>query len=175
MKAAYIPPWLARRLACLLVVMALVLWAATRSYISWWVATILCALISVVTASYRIQERKLQREAKNYRIKRRDDKRIAWEARLAADPEFAKRIEAAVRLQPQPDAKFPTYHDPIEDDEATAQIFKQVRERIRAEFDQPYEHGDCHRIWARMKAILKDEHGIAWYSIGEMNPDSHYD
>ncbi len=91
------------------------------------------------------------------------------------DPELRKRIEAAEKRQRRPGLTFPLLHDPIEDEEPTAQIIKQVRERADSEVDRKFRRGRCHGIWRKMRDILKDEHGIIWFSPAEMNPKVVFD
>ena len=35
--------------------------------------------------------------------------------------------------------------------------------------------GCCHRIWSMQKTILKEKHGITWYTPAELNPDIKFD
>jgi hypothetical protein len=35
--------------------------------------------------------------------------------------------------------------------------------------------GLCHRQWALMKRILREEHGVEWRSPSDMNPDTVFD
>ena len=69
------------------------------------------------------------------------------------------------------------YHDPIEKDPEIAKLVRAAGERAHQEVSGGrYEHlGTCHLIWRRQKEILKEEHGITWYSPREMNPRVIYD
>jgi hypothetical protein len=90
--------------------------------------------------------------------------------------ELKRRIESAEKLQRrQGNSKFPLLHDPFEDQEPTASLIKQVRDRVDAEVDQRIRMGRCHAIWNKMKEILQTEHGIEWYSPAEMNPTVLFD
>ncbi len=81
-------------------------------------------------------------------------------------------------------------HDPIEDDptvqslylaaceEATREVQEWHRQHI-AELEEQspavadlFRNGSglCHRIWARIKELLRERHGIEWRSPREMNP-----
>ena len=35
--------------------------------------------------------------------------------------------------------------------------------------------GDCHKLWAMQKFILKEKYGITWYTPAELNPEIKYD
>lgn len=67
-------------------------------------------------------------------------------------------------------------HDPIEDDEAIKVLVELAGAKADSEIpSEPWSLGRCHAVWARMKKILKDEHGITWYSPQEMNPFVRFD
>jgi hypothetical protein len=91
------------------------------------------------------------------------------------DPELKRRIDLAAKSQREPSAPFALLHDPIEDDEATAQIIKAAQAKADAEIDSKVRMGRCHGIWKRMKIILKEEHGVVWYSPRDMNPGVKFD
>lgn len=88
--------------------------------------------------------------------------------------ELMRRIEIAEgRLIPGPfgDGEL---HDPLEDEEPTAALIKQVGEQASLEVD--YRGiGRCHAVWGRMREILKAQHGVVWYSPAEMNPRTMFD
>lgn len=94
---------------------------------------------------------------------------------FSRDPELKRRIELAAKTQRRPNAAFPLLHDPIEDDEATTKVIKAAQEKADAEMDSKIRMGRCHGVWTRMKAILKEEHGVIWYSPREMNPGVKFD
>jgi len=89
------------------------------------------------------------------------------------DPELERRRELARRTNIK---KYPFSHlyDPIRDDPTYAWAIKEAGQRASEEIGYN-QMGDCHRIWRRMKEILKDEFDIVWYSPREMNPDVRYD
>lgn len=71
-----------------------------------------------------------------------------------------------------------TLHDPVEDDvrySATISAAREDAERIALEELGGRPLGSCHFIWGRMREILKEQHGIDWYSPAEMNPGSCFD
>ncbi len=85
-------------------------------------------------------------------------------------PKLRKRILLAVQTQDLDDG----LRDPIELDE----IFGPLVVAATAKAEQNVEYkgmGACHMIWAEQAKILKEEHGIDWYSPAEMNPFSLYD
>lgn len=94
---------------------------------------------------------------------------------FSRDSELKRRIEVAAKTQRPAGAAFPLLHDPIEDDDATAQIVKAAQAKADAATDPKIRMGRCHGVWTRMKAILKEEHGIVWYSPREMNPGVKFD
>jgi hypothetical protein len=94
---------------------------------------------------------------------------------FSRDPELKRRIEAAAKAQRRPTTVFPLLHDPIEDEAATAPIVKAAQVKADAEIDPKIRMGRCHGVWTRMKAILKEDHGIVWYSPHEMNPGVKFD
>lgn len=83
----------------------------------------------------------------------------------------------------------PTFHDPIEDDPALAATFESVRRdaevladeevgRARQEHRQTglesmelmLRRGHCHRIWPIMQRLLRERHGIEWFTPAQMSP-----
>jgi hypothetical protein len=108
-----------------------------------------------------------------------------WAARVAQfwrkamfssrDPELKRRIETAAKTQRRLYAAFQVLHDPIEDDEAASKAIKAAQAKADAEIDSRRERGRCHGVWSRMKVILKEEHGVIWYSPSEMNPGMKFD
>ncbi len=65
--------------------------------------------------------------------------------------------------------------DPIGKNPAYAEIFRAARARVDAEVGTPYEFGTCHKRWRLLQKILKEEHGITWYTPKEMNPTMIFD
>jgi hypothetical protein len=81
-------------------------------------------------------------------------------------------------------------HDPIEDDPAIRPLFlavceeatREIEELQHQEIDELNQQspdvaellqsgrGKCHRIWARIKELLRERHGIEWRSPRELNP-----
>lgn len=77
----------------------------------------------------------------------------AWDDPFGDDPESikistSKRIEEAKRLLPS-------------NPEKATELFMQL--------------GCCHTIWVLQKRILKEKHGITWYTPSELNPDVMFD
>ena len=160
-------------IACFSLGATLVFWleasSLTKLWIGVWVTAGLYLLSAIVATGLYLRWRKHRRQAEIA-------ERAARHARRQpTDPELIKRIETAKRLQLQAVASGSSLHDPIEDEAATAQIIKQVRERAAAEVDKNLGLGRCHAVWSTMRKILKAEHNIVWYSPSAMNPDSIYD
>jgi len=91
----------------------------------------------------------------------------------AMEPGLRERILIAVQVQ-----KGPRLYDPIEDCEKIRLVIKnakQVAARHVEETVGARRKGICHLIWTEQARILKDEHGIVWYSPREMNPGTCYD
>ena len=93
------------------------------------------------------------------------------------DPELLRRRELARQTNKHTHPKIRHFYDPIRDDPDIGPIIKAAAERAHQEVSGgKYEHlGTCHLIWRRQKEILKEEHGITWYSPSEMNPRVIYD
>ena len=67
-------------------------------------------------------------------------------------------------------------HDPIEDDPQYADVFAQVdREVDELLKDRDHGLGFCHLVWRHRKKILKQKHGVKWFSPGDMNPGCRID
>ena len=94
---------------------------------------------------------------------------------FSRDPELKRRIQAAVAAQRKPGLSFPLLRDPIEDEESLSNLLKEARARADAEIDPKIRRGRCHGVWIRTKKIMKEEHGIDWYSPSEMNPGVLFD
>jgi len=94
---------------------------------------------------------------------------------FSRDPELKRRIEVAAKTQRPASAGLPLLHDPIEDDDATTEIVKAAQAKADAAIDPKIRMGRCHSVWTRTKVILKEEHGIVWYSPCEMNPGVKFD
>jgi hypothetical protein len=86
------------------------------------------------------------------------------------DPELERRRAVGMR-----DSRGFHLIDPISKDPALAWVFNEVSTRARDEIGHEYRMGDCHRVWRRMKQILKEDYDIIWYSPREMNPGVKYD
>lgn len=82
------------------------------------------------------------------------------------DPELLRRRELARQTNKHTHPKIRHFYDPIRDDPDIGPIIKAAAERAHQEVSGgKYEHlGTCHLIWRRQKEILKEEHGITWYS-----------
>lgn len=105
------------------------------------------------------------------------------------DPEAAarRREERLLRFRPSGnselddrrllsiDAGDTILTDPIGKNPAYAEVFRAARVRVAAEVGAPYEFGTCHQRWRLLKKILKEEHGITWYTPKEMNPTMIFD
>ena len=93
------------------------------------------------------------------------------------DPELLRRRELARQTNKHTHPKIRFLYDPIRDDPDIGPIIKAASECAHQEVSGgKYEHlGTCHLIWRRQKEILKEEHGITWYSPREMNPSVIYD
>jgi hypothetical protein len=93
------------------------------------------------------------------------------------DPELLRRRELARQTNKHTHPKIRFLYDPIRDDPDIGPIIKAASECAHQEVSGgKYEHlGTCYLIWRRQKEILKEEHGITWYSPREMNPGVIYD
>ena len=124
---------------------------------------------------------------KRRRERRKREEALAQEALRAkmppppppppTDPELLRRRELARQTNKHTHPKIRFLYDPIRDDPDIGPIIKAAAERAHQEVSGgKYEHlGTCHLIWRRQKEILKEEHGITWYSPSEMNPRVIYD
>jgi hypothetical protein len=89
------------------------------------------------------------------------------------DKELLRRIDEAKSTQRRCRADA-DLHDPIEDNPRIRPIIREVERR--AEKESPIQGmGRCHDVWARMRDILKNEHGIVWYPPSRMNTDIFFD
>ena len=76
-------------------------------------------------------------------------------------------------------------HDPIEDRPEMAATFDVVRRRAEETLDRwtatvsdgfrKRPLGSCHLVWSEMRKVLKEEHGVLWFTPAEMNPGSVFD
>ncbi len=67
-------------------------------------------------------------------------------------------------------------HDPQEDDPLLmARIDAALAEAEQNLAHLPRTRGFCHPLWAEMKRILREKHGIDWKSPGDMNPEVLFD
>lgn len=114
-----------------------------------------------------------------------EDDVIAYHRGLAWSLEYARaelmNMEAELRervLLASRTAKPGTSHltDPIERDPAIRRKVREAREEAEHQAKaQGLTMGRCHFIWAKQAQILRDEHGINWYSPAEMNPSTCFD
>ena len=94
------------------------------------------------------------------------------------EPELLRRRELAKQTRKIIPGKSRHLQDPIRADPAIAKLIDEAGDRARMEVtDNGRNHyfGCCHRIWSRQKEILKQDHGITWFSQSEMNPNVIYD
>jgi hypothetical protein len=84
---------------------------------------------------------------------------------LAWQPEMGQRILRAAEHQQG------TLYDPLEDDPEHGPVIAAVLERAGAEM--PNE--GVQKVWKRARQILREEHGLVWYSPAEMNPGNAFD
>jgi len=71
----------------------------------------------------------------------------------------------------------PTYHDPIEDDPSVAPVFAQVRQEVESlvQAEGGRYLGRCHRIWHLTQRMLRERHGIEWFTPAQLNPGVAFD
>ena len=91
------------------------------------------------------------------------------------DPELERRRELARQTNKRTHPKISILYDPIRDDPAYAWAIEEAGRRAMKEVDPSFQMGSCHLFWRLKKEILKEEHGITWYSPREMNPGVIYD
>ena len=85
-------------------------------------------------------------------------------------PKLRTRVLLAVQTQDSDEG----LSDPIEYDEVFGQLVKAAA--VKAEQNvKDRGRGACHMIWEEQARILKEEHGIDWYTPAEMNPFNCYD
>ena len=92
---------------------------------------------------------------------------------IRADPAIAKLIDEAHRR-----SSSTKLIDEAHRRSSSTKLIDEAGDRARMEVtDNGRNHyfGCCHRIWSRQKEILKQEHGITWFSQSEMNPNVIYD
>ena len=80
--------------------------------------------------------------------------------------------------------------DAEEDDDVFASLYRSHRESVEKKLneakklmpDHPEQAaqvfmqlGSCHRIWAIQKQILREKHGITWYTPAELHPEIKFD
>ena len=66
--------------------------------------------------------------------------------------------------------------DPIERDPAVGGKVREAREEAeRLAEPTGLTMGRCHFIWAKQAEILREEHGIHWFSPAHMNPSACFD
>ena len=97
------------------------------------------------------------------------------EALAKVTPELLDRIFYAAEIRQE----MSHLNDPIEKDPNLGPIIHRVlddtTELVKRELEGERLFGSCHRIWRLAKERLWREHGIKWYSPGEMNPGSCFD
>jgi hypothetical protein len=68
------------------------------------------------------------------------------------------------------------FHDPIEDEPQTGMLARAAFAEAERELsDEKRTLGFCHHVWATVKRILREAHGVDWLSPREMNPGQHFD
>jgi hypothetical protein len=112
---------------------------------------------------------------KRRRERRKREERLAQAALRAKMPQPPPELARQTNKHTHP--KIRHFYDPIRDDPDIGPLIKAAADRAHQEVSGgKYEHlGTCHLIWRRQKEILKEEHGITWYSPSEMNPRVIYD
>ena len=88
-------------------------------------------------------------------------------------PELRKRVLLAARTA-RPGQSMLT--DPIEKEPNTRRKVREAREEAEQQAAaMGLTMGRCHFIWAKQAEILRNEHGIRWYSPAHMNPAVCFD
>ncbi len=91
-----------------------------------------------------------------------------------ASPLFRERLELAAEYQCTESDDI--LHDPIEDDPQTKAIIEQAEIETKTRLSgERRRMGFCHLYWKTKKAILKEKHGIDWFTPIEMNPACWFD
>ena len=89
--------------------------------------------------------------------------------------ELCERMLRAGETQRRPGS----LHDPIEDDPQTAALitvaYARAESEVEAAFGSGYFRGRCYPLWRSVERILREEHGLQWYSPARMNPTSVID
>jgi hypothetical protein len=66
--------------------------------------------------------------------------------------------------------------DPIETDPALRGTVSEAREKAEELAEATgLTMGRCHFVWAKQAEILRDDHGIKWFSPVHMNPSAYFD
>ena len=103
----------------------------------------------------------------------------AKELLTEASPLLYSRLTEAAQTQPREDPRGPNYrglYDPIEDDSELKKVIQKVeQETEEALRDRKRGMGFCHLFWNTKQRILKEKHGIEWFTPVQMNPGSIYD
>ena len=96
---------------------------------------------------------------------------LDWLAGDARDEERRKWLGAMLAQG------FGDLHDPIEDDPRWAEVVRAAAAKAcaLAEARGILGMGACHFIWAEQERILREEHGVAWWSPAHLNPTTQYD
>jgi hypothetical protein len=70
---------------------------------------------------------------------------------------------------------YPFRRDPIEDDPAIKPIIEDMMAVADASIDPNWVFGRCNWVWDKTKELLREYHGIIWFSPNDMNPGAHFD
>lgn len=84
-------------------------------------------------------------------------------------PEILERVMIAARTETSGKILFLT--DPIEQDPTIKKLVEQAGRQAELSLNLSGVLGACHVIWAEQAKILKEAHGITWFSPSQMNPD----
>lgn len=89
-------------------------------------------------------------------------------------PLLRKRVILAAGVRPR---RSLALKDPVETDPETAEMVIAAAEEATAMVSSrgPLRRGSCHAIWQEQARILKEKHGLAWFSPQQMNPGIIYD
>jgi len=67
-------------------------------------------------------------------------------------------------------------HDPIEDDPLVKPLYLAICDEVSSELHElRNRRGTYNRLWARIKELMLERHGIEWRSPREMNPTHMFD
>jgi hypothetical protein len=96
---------------------------------------------------------------------------LDWLEGDASDQDRRKWLEALMHQG------FGGLHDPLEDDPRWAAVVRaaEARAQALAQARGIDGMGACHFIWREQERILREEHGLAWWSPAHLNPTTMYD